>query len=710
MKPSLKPGLFNRRNLRKAKPETIVQTTAKTFTYRQSVLYSPVLFTGQFYKQISPEDYSKKHLSYTAQLPLKITSLSILQDNKLVILDENNIGYNVYPPIEFEELFNTENFSFKWILEGTELPVNDVSLKLPVDNYFQNDNLLLDIVDSENNTISSNSVTINEITSENWTPHFLEKLNLWLDASDTSSIIKDSNNKVSNWADKSGQGNDFSETNSSYLPTYSTDHIDFTSSSTRLTSFLDVNYFNDFEIFCVIHTKGGTGNYGLQIFTVTNGGEQNNFAFKGASDGSWLYYYDSNLSSNLNLLDGDYIHDQKSLKYLRADDNGDMLLGNDFIDATLSGYTPLSNRNTNPQFSIGESYNEWGNFLLYELILTPYLSLENREKVEGYLSHKWGLVAQLPSNHPYKNSPPQSISDEIATFTSVEIEQDLSKVQINLTNSNGTYTPSDLTPKQMVNKNLIHCNWFVDGVKQSEKSASFILPSNNSLQNSDIYLRLIDSHYQTINSNTITIQEILQYPSTKSLAFNGTNSYVDFNPSGDLDDFTISLYAKANSAGQYDSFFGLKNYQDGILFRPQYGEIQLYINGSSWFPNYTRDNNWHHYVLIREAGNLQIIIDKQELFSTTYNSTINITGTSKLGNSQHSTNQGWDGNISNFIIYKRALSDSEIDNLYSFTPIDHTNRYLQWNLEEGSGTTVNDESTNNIQGTINNGTWENIAP
>ena len=116
MKPSLKPGLFNRRNLRKAKPETIVQTTAKTFTYRQSVLYSPVLFTGQFYKQSSPEDYSKKHLSYTAQLPLKITSLSILQDNNLVILDENNIGYNVYPPIEFEELFNTENFSFKWIL------------------------------------------------------------------------------------------------------------------------------------------------------------------------------------------------------------------------------------------------------------------------------------------------------------------------------------------------------------------------------------------------------------------------------------------------------------------------------------------------------------------------------------------------------------------------------------------------------------------
>ena len=27
-------------------------------------------------------------------------------------------------------------------------------------------------------------------------------------------------------------------------------------------------------------------------------------------------------------------------------------------------------------------------------------------KAEGYLAHKWGLTSLLPSNHPYKNSPP----------------------------------------------------------------------------------------------------------------------------------------------------------------------------------------------------------------------------------------------------------------------------------------------------------------
>lgn len=34
------------------------------------------------------------------------------------------------------------------------------------------------------------------------------------------------------------------------------------------------------------------------------------------------------------------------------------------------------------------------------------LSTSDREKVEGYLAHKWGLTANLPSGHTYKNSAP----------------------------------------------------------------------------------------------------------------------------------------------------------------------------------------------------------------------------------------------------------------------------------------------------------------
>ena len=34
------------------------------------------------------------------------------------------------------------------------------------------------------------------------------------------------------------------------------------------------------------------------------------------------------------------------------------------------------------------------------------ISTADRERLEGYLAHKWGLTANLPSSHPYKSSAP----------------------------------------------------------------------------------------------------------------------------------------------------------------------------------------------------------------------------------------------------------------------------------------------------------------
>ena len=40
------------------------------------------------------------------------------------------------------------------------------------------------------------------------------------------------------------------------------------------------------------------------------------------------------------------------------------------------------------------------------IIFNSILSTTNRQAVEGYLAYKWGLQANLPSNHPYKLYPP----------------------------------------------------------------------------------------------------------------------------------------------------------------------------------------------------------------------------------------------------------------------------------------------------------------
>jgi hypothetical protein len=41
---------------------------------------------------------------------------------------------------------------------------------------------------------------------------------------------------------------------------------------------------------------------------------------------------------------------------------------------------------------------------IYEFIMLPFgQTLDVRQKLEGYIAHKWGLAARLPSDHPYKN-------------------------------------------------------------------------------------------------------------------------------------------------------------------------------------------------------------------------------------------------------------------------------------------------------------------
>jgi hypothetical protein len=55
---------------------------------------------------------------------------------------------------------------------------------------------------------------------------------------------------------------------------------------------------------------------------------------------------------------------------------------------------------------------------LNELIVVPsLLSDSDRQKVEGYLAHKWGMTASLPSAHPYKSAAPTEDSGPTATAT-----------------------------------------------------------------------------------------------------------------------------------------------------------------------------------------------------------------------------------------------------------------------------------------------------
>ena len=40
------------------------------------------------------------------------------------------------------------------------------------------------------------------------------------------------------------------------------------------------------------------------------------------------------------------------------------------------------------------------------LVLPAKATVDTRQRIEGYLAHKWGLTANLPADHPYKSAAP----------------------------------------------------------------------------------------------------------------------------------------------------------------------------------------------------------------------------------------------------------------------------------------------------------------
>ena len=59
----------------------------------------------------------------------------------------------------------------------------------------------------------------------------------------------------------------------------------------------------------------------------------------------------------------------------------------------------IGNFNSEARFSFT---GQMGDFLIFNTALTT----SQRQQVEGYLAHKWGLVGSLPATHPYGKTPP----------------------------------------------------------------------------------------------------------------------------------------------------------------------------------------------------------------------------------------------------------------------------------------------------------------
>ena len=60
----------------------------------------------------------------------------------------------------------------------------------------------------------------------------------------------------------------------------------------------------------------------------------------------------------------------------------------------------------NASTSSAELFGQHADYTLYEVVFLPDADASNRQKLEGYLAHKWGTA--LPAGHPYENDSPDA--------------------------------------------------------------------------------------------------------------------------------------------------------------------------------------------------------------------------------------------------------------------------------------------------------------
>ncbi|MDD2767061.1 MAG: LamG domain-containing protein [Candidatus Moranbacteria bacterium] len=220
-----------------------------------------------------------------------------------------------------------------------------------------------------------------------------------------------------------------------------------------------------------------------------------------------------------------------------------------------------------------------------------------------------------------------------------------------------------------------------------------------------------------------------------------TNAYVAVGDpvSGALDfgsgDFSVGLWLKGNgyvSQGSAGNFALSKRSNDTAgclgyaLAYDSSNRMQFGIgNGTTCFivtasHSTVSDNQWHHYVGLRSGNDIYLFVDGVLNSTTTVSGSVSSSYLFHVG-SDSNPDRNTNALIDDVRVYNRALSVTEIANLYDLGQSDKVNSSISqsqgtgrldsglagyWKMDDNTGTSATDSSTNGNTGTLTNGpTW-----
>ena len=237
-----------------------------------------------------------------------------------------------------------------------------------------------------------------------WRPDELGAfLALWLDAEDAASITLNGST-VSQWNDKSGNARHVSQATAASQPTYTLNGLNGKPVLTfdGIDDFMSVPDFNNAVSLALIGSGGGAAAALISgaapaLFSPawnTNGAS---IQYRGRTDTTVRQVSFGGASTNFSI----------GFTSLDAANSEVRLSGNGGAQTSFSQTINSADTTINTLGRDFQGAQQFANGRIAEIVVaSSLLSTGNRQKLEGYLAHKWGLTANLPVDHPYKTTPP----------------------------------------------------------------------------------------------------------------------------------------------------------------------------------------------------------------------------------------------------------------------------------------------------------------
>ena len=248
-----------------------------------------------------------------------------------------------------------------------------------------------------------------------WTPVNITT-SLWLDAADTSTITIATG--VSQWADKSGNGRHATQATSANQPTY-------ISSGMNSLGLVDWDGSNDAMTISggtttTLHSALSSDNTYSMAWVVKPDTIASQPVLLYVPEGSWKFLVE--IENGGGLYWGDAPSNYRTYasgSFFGANTGTFFTLiktgsgaGTAHVAGTLNtSFTNQGGLSDTPSlgaaFILGQYPGLFYDGKMAEIIISNYSwDTSERQQVEGYLAHKWGLTSSLPAGHPYKSSAP----------------------------------------------------------------------------------------------------------------------------------------------------------------------------------------------------------------------------------------------------------------------------------------------------------------